>query len=128
MIRVGWLLALLAHCSPVHRFHELQWVILTHSIGLLKLFRLMLYILSDVLVFEKLHANISKNTPLKPNMLGLNWVEGTLFLCACMREATSLFSVSFACKHACVHEARAGRATDSEEECQVDCDRGCVAR
>ena len=45
-----------------------------------------------------------------------------------MREAASLFSVSFACKHACACEARAGRATDSEEECQVDCGRGCLAR
>lgn len=61
--------------------------------------------------------------PLKPNRFDLNWVEDILFLCACMRvEAICL------CKHACVCEAGAGRATHREEECQVDCGRGCLAQ
>lgn len=60
-----------------------------------------------------------------PNKVDLNWLEELVLR---MREAASLLSVSFACKHACVCEASAGRATDSEEECQVDCGWGCLAR
>lgn len=70
----------------------------------------------------------SNGIPFKPNKLESNWVENVLFLFLYMREATVLFSVSFACKHARVCAARAGRATDTEEECQVDCGWGCLAQ
>lgn len=42
-----------------------------------------------------------------------------------MREADSLLSVSFACKHVCVFKARAGRTTDIKEECEAGGGWGC---
>lgn len=49
-------------------------------------------------------------------------------VCACMKEAVGMFSVSFASKHSSVCVAGVGGATNSEEECQVDCGRGCLAQ
>lgn len=46
-----------------------------------------------------------------------------MYYFVCMHERQQVCFL--ACKHAWVWEAGAGRATDSEEECQVDCGRGC---